>query len=245
MYKLSEFAAVARGSSNQINGVTLGETERQSVLDSVNLLDAVVNKHFIYGFQALSGGKGYLSRTDFTINETILRKASAQVKKITDEIDNELRQIQETGEVTLGFKDEKLHTRVTDIERRLNEIVVYQAENSLLKERVAELEDFVTHHTDNMLALEHLLNRLIEQTNVEKANATTQCEAIEENKEVEYVEKIDKVVKDDNFIEILFFLSAFVIFAINIIYMTYKNSSKIYNTEHLDNRPAIGTKMLM
>ena len=226
MYKVSDCRGIAGSFGGPIFN-TSNNDDRQGMINAGVILTAIVNKHFIYGHQLLTG-KGYLrdnpNISNMNINSMIIQKASDHVKKAKDAMDKEIYQFLQTGDVTLGFKDEILHTRVTDLERRLNESAVHQAANDALKKRIVVLEEFVNHYTDNMLALEHLLNTLIAQTSVPKVDAATECEEIQETTEAEEAEKIDEVVKEDNSVEFFFLLAAFLGLVANILYIIYKDN---------------------
>jgi hypothetical protein len=219
------------------------------------ILNTIVNKHLIYGQQLLTG-RGYLrdpSISNISVSPMVIQKASKLVKKAKDAMDNEIRQFLQTGEVTLGFKDEALYARVEELERHLNETLVKQEEYVAMKERIVALEVFVNHHTDNMLALENILNTLIEKTSIPRVDVATEYEEIREDAEdlredtnnIEDLEKMDEVIENNNPIEFFFFLAALLMLVAILFYLTYNYDTRMLNQKFLDNCPAFGTKLLM
>jgi len=181
------------------------------------------------------GTHGY--KGEFIASSTVLVKANEQLKKIRDAQEEEMKRFQETGEVTLGFKDENLYARIEDLERRLNEFAVHIVLHRDMKERIDEVEEFTSKYKDNMLALEHLLVTLIEQTNIQRADASTDTDdpPLEE----------DTTNKNGDSYMIYTFAFPFLILAIAILYVIYDDRQRSINLELLDNRPAFGTRMLL
>jgi len=232
-----------------------GSDECSGMINAGIILNTIVNKHLIYGQQPLTG-RGYLrdpSISNISVSPMAIQKASNLIKKAKDSMDNEIRQFLKTGEVTLGFKDDALYSRVEELERHLNETLVKQEEYVAMKERIVALEVFVNHHTDNMLALENILNTLIEKTNIPRVDVATEYDDIIENTEdiqedddkKEDLEKMDEVIEDDNPVEFFFLLAALLMLVTIIFYMMYKDNTRMLNQRFLDNCPAFGTKLLM
>ena len=226
-----------------------GSDECSGMINAGIILNTIVNKHLIYGQQPLTG-RGYLrdpSISNMSVSPIVIQKASKLMKKAKDAMDNEIRQFLETGEVTLGFKDEILYSRVEELERCLNEIAVKQEENTAMKDRIVALEDFVNHHTENMLALENILNTLIEKTSIPRVDVATESEEIREDagELQENLEKMDEVIENENPVELSFFLVVFLMLMAILFFMMYKDNTRKLNQEFLDNCPAFGTKLLM
>jgi len=83
-------------------------------------------------------GDRHPSLYEFTPSTTVLIKAKEQMNRVKEAMDNEIRQFNETGEITIGIKDKELEKRVKKIETQL------------------------TSFKDHSLALEHLLVTLAE-----------------------------------------------------------------------------------
>uniref|UniRef100_A0A6C0AM90 Uncharacterized protein n=1 Tax=viral metagenome TaxID=1070528 RepID=A0A6C0AM90_9ZZZZ len=184
----------------------------------------------------------------------VLQKSKEQLKKISDSLENEMKRFQETGEVTLGFKDDILYARVTEVECKLNEFVVQRAENNALKDKILVLEKFVNNHKNSTRALENLLNTLIKQTRLPVVDEASQCDEdaddVEDTEDTEDTEggnseKIDEIETYDDSLNAFFLLSALAILIVSLLYSMHKDYNRSSNQELLDNRAAFGTKLLI
>jgi hypothetical protein len=137
-------------------------------------------------------------------------------------MENEIKQFLETGEVTLGFKDDELYKRVEELER-LNPI----------NERLLKVEKFVNKYKDHLLAIENILNRLIEQTSVEKADASTQEDIIQEP-----LENDEPPIVYSIMIPVL-------IIVISFLYAIYADRKSFAELELRFNNNSFGNKLMM
>ena len=85
-------------------------------------------------------GDRHPSLYEFTPSTTVLIKAKDQMNRVKDAIDDEIRQFNETGEITLGIKDKALEKRINDLEKQ------------------------IIKHRDHILSMDNLLIALAENT---------------------------------------------------------------------------------
>jgi hypothetical protein len=186
MYKVRECIGLYRGHGGALSTIPDGE-ERRAIIHSAELFNKIVNKYFI--------SEQYLrfdpSVENMRMSQTTVQKATGQMKKMKEAMENEIHQFLETGEITLGFKDMELYERVKmleDQEKEQTAIIVG------LDDKVTNLENELTKHRDQILSIQHLLEVMIDKKNEElrEAQETRESQKAKENEEIQRVEEYNK-----------------------------------------------------
>ena len=113
---------------------------------------------------------------------------------------------------------------------------VYNTSDSIehsLNERLVKVEKFVNRYKGNMISLENILNRLIEQNNVEKTDASTQEDIIQEP-----LENDEPPIVYSIMIPVL-------IIVISFLYAIYADRKSFAELELRFNNNSFGNKLMM
>jgi len=185
--------------------------------DSMELCDIIAKK---YGH---SDPPVY--RKVFSPSSSVLLKAGEQLKKIRDAQEEEMKRFQETGEVTLGFKDEEVYERVKMLEdQSKNQTAIIIG----LDDKLMDLEKELSHHRDQILAIQHLLEVQMDQKNAEIEEAN-QAQEVQEQQRKNAVDMYDTLL--------WFFFPSITILVFAIIFSIYNYPG---NSLHiLENRTLI------
>ena len=171
MHNLSNCMTVYRGCG--IGGIT--EDERLGMINSVDIVNGLLRKYFMADvYQSVK-----LNGHNMSINPMTIEKATGQMKKMKAAMENEIHQFLETGEVSLGFKDQELYDRTTKLEEQHTEHACAIFD---LHKRVTQISEYY----DKFHMIEHLMINLEKQSELNK----TQSAVI-----VNMTEKIAKVEK--------------------------------------------------
>lgn len=168
-------------------------------------------------------------RKGFSPSSTVLVKANEQLKKIRDAQDEEIKRFQETGEVTLGFKDSEVYERVKMLEDQAKEqtaIIIG------LDDKNMNLEKELSRHRDQILAIQHLLEVMMDQKNEELREVEEAREA-KEAEELQRVDEYNKKIVEMYDCFLYTFVPAIVILIIGIIVALYHDSrNSVYILEN-------------
>lgn len=171
MHNLTNCMTVYRGSA--IGGIT--EDERLGMIHTVDIVNGLLRKYFmadVYHYVKMNGN-------NMSINPMTIEKATGQMKKIKAAMENEIRQFLETGEVSLGFKDQELYDRTTKLEEQYTEHACAILD---LHKRVTQISEYY----DKFHMIEHLMINLEKQSELNNAQSAVI---------VNMTEKIAKVEK--------------------------------------------------
>ena len=166
MHKVSEWKDVIQ------KGINIPYCKRQSIIDSHTLLHLLVSKYMIPNLAGLYiSGEGGFTHGGVEMSQTMVQKASEQVKKVRDALEDEIRQFQETGEVVLGFKDNELYDRTAKLEGQVNQnlsaIIELDDKCINLNERIIQ----ITQYYDKFHMIEHLMINLEKQSELNKTQS--------------------------------------------------------------------------
>lgn len=204
----------------------------------------------------------------FMPSPIVSQKSKEQLKKISDSLEKEMQRFQETGEVTLAFKDEILYIRVEELECKLNKFAVQEvvngemkAKNEALEKRVIDLELRANEHAVQIVINRDLKERLIEveefatrykdnmlalENLLHTLIAQTNIEKADASTgPIDLEEKQEEIVDNDESCILYSFIIPFLILLAAVIYALYTDSMRHAELELLDNRPAFGNKLLM
>lgn len=171
-------------------------------------------------------GDRHPSLYEFTPSTTVLIKAKDQMNRVKEAMDDEIRQFNETGEITLGIKDKELEKRVKKIETQL---ILFK---------------------DHSLALEHLLVTLTEHFTV-KANEPLEpiepvedlepLESVKPVEDLEALEPLEPLEDEEEYCRDVFIPALFVVF-IGLMIALYYDTRNV--EAFLHNNSSYGRRLM-
>jgi len=213
MYTITECMSVYRGygSVNEI----ITEDQRLRIKHSVDILNALLRKYFmpdVYSYVKMNGHT-------MNISPITIQKASEQVKKMKEAMENEINTFLETGEINLGFKDMELYERVQMLEGQSKDQTTVIVG---LNDKVANLENELSEQKDQILAIRYLLELQMSQKNAEIQESQVAKERLMTKKEEEFENKINEM--HNTFL--CFFLPSIAVLIIAVIFSFYNESKE-------------------
>jgi hypothetical protein len=189
--------------------------ERDSILNSSDLVYIILGKYFF--------SQRYLKNEsvvqNMMISQFAIEKASEQIKKIEEAMENEIKQYLETGEINLGFKDMELYERVQMLEGQSKDQTTVIVG---LNDKIASLENELREQKDQVIAIRYLLELQMEQRTTEIEESQVANELLIAKKEEEFEKKISEI----NTTFLCFFLPSIVILIIAVIVSLYIESKQ-------------------
>jgi hypothetical protein len=189
MYKISDCRHLASGTGPLAN--IADENERRSITNSSELLYKIVSKYFF--------SERYLRYDpvveNMRVSQIAIQKATGQMKKIKEAMENEIHTFLETGEISLGFKDMRLYDMVKMIqEQTADQTTVIVG----LNKKIVGIEKKVNEQRNQILAIQHLLEVQMEQRNAEirGAQEAQEFQEAQEAQEYENAKKEERLAKE-------------------------------------------------
>ena len=142
-------------------------------------------------------GDRHPSLYEFTPSTAVLIRAKDQVNRVKEAMDDEMKQFNETGEITLGIKDKELEKRVKKIETQL------------------------TLFKNHSLAIENLIIALAENLTVKADEPVEPLEPLKYIEPREDLELVEPLEEEEEYFRDVFIPAVFVIFIGLMIAMYY------------------------